>query len=180
MRIVSGTLKGRRFNPPKNLDVRPTTDLAKESLFNILLGYIDFEEASVIDLFAGTGNISFEFISRGAPEVLSVDKNGKCIRYIKETTELLGLKGLKAIRDDVFRFIKFHKKSYDLVFADPPYNLQGLDTLPQLVFNSYLMHKETLFILEHPDDYSFKQVPGFIETRKYSRVNFSFFRKQDL
>ena len=159
MRIIAGTLRGRRLNPPQNLPVRPTTDMARESLFNILNNYVDFEECSVMDLFAGTGAVSFEFISRGVREVTSIDINAQCTDYIKAEGGRLGVRNEK----------------FDIIFADPPYALEGLATLPDLLFERDVLTEDGIFILEHPREYSFEEHPHFWQHRNYGKVNFTFF-----
>ena len=175
MRIIAGTLKGRRLNPPANLPVRPTTDMARESLFNILNNYVDFEDCSVMDLFAGTGAMSVEFISRGAREVTAVDINNACTEYIKSEAQRLELRNLRVVRADVFDLLKRANRKFDLVFADPPYAIEGLATLPNLVFEHQLLTDDGIFILEHPREYSFEEHPRFWQHRNYGKVNFTFF-----
>lgn len=176
MRIISGYYKGRRLHPPRNLPVRPTTDRARESLFNILKGYFEFETVGVLDLFAGTGSISYEFISRGCACATAVDIHHQCIKFMKATREMLMMEKLTIVKEDVFRFIKYHKGNYNLIFADPPYDLKNLDMLPQLILNSDLYKETCMLVLEHPSRYSFSKFPGFLEIRSYSMVNFSFFQ----
>lgn len=176
MRIISGTHKGRRINPPKNLPVRPTTDMAKEGLFNILNNYVDFAELDVLDLFAGTGNISFEFASREARTVTSVDLNFRCVSFIKKTATDLGFKNLRAFRSDVFRFL--HRppaEGYDLIFSDAPYDLEGISELPDLVLGRGWLKKNARFIIEHPKGFDFTGHKYFSELRNYGKVHFSFF-----
>ncbi len=174
MRIISGYLKGRRLNPPLNLPVRPTTDMAREGLFNILNNRIDFEETRVLDLFAGTGAISVEFISRGAKYVTSVDESLKCIDFIKKTCTTLEIENLFALRADVFNFLGRSQQSFDLVFADPPYDLKQFDLIPSLVLKSFVK-PGGMFILEHSKEHNFSDNPYFTEQRNYGKVNFSFF-----
>jgi len=175
VRIISGTHKGRIISPPKNLPVRPTTDFAKESLFNILNNNLDFEELSALDLFSGTGSISFELASRGCPSIIAVDNNFKCFAFIRETAEKLGLSAIKAIKHDSFGFITKSTKKFDLIFADPPYDHPLLKTLPDLIFTKPLLLPEGWFILEHSSNDSFSKHPNFIEKRTYGNVNFSIF-----
>lgn len=174
MRIISGYLKGRRLNPPLNLPVRPTTDMAREGLFNILNNRIDFEATRVLDLFAGTGSVSIEFISRGARHVTSVDESPKCIDFIKKTCTTLEIENLFALRADVFNFLGRSQQSFDLVFADPPYDLKQFDIIPSLVLKSFVK-PGGLFILEHSKEHNFSDNPYFTEQRNYGKVNFSFF-----
>jgi len=176
MRIVSGHLKGRRFSPPPSFRARPTTDQARENLFNILNNLIDFEEQRVLDLFAGTGAISYEFASRGVREVICVEKNFAHFRFIKKTAEELGIAPpLKAIKADAFKFLSRDNGPYSIIFADPPFDLPRLHTLPELVLNSGNLEKEGIFILEHGPDMNFESNPFFQQTRHYGKVNFSFF-----
>lgn len=175
MRIVSGIYKGKIIIPPKNLAARPTTDFAKESLFNILANRVDFEEISVLDLFSGTGGISFEFASRGCPLVTSVEINAIHQAYIRKTATELKLP-VKSLKANAFLYIKNCKESFDLVFADPPYDLPELPQLPDLVLAHNLLKPDGLFVLEHPKTISFEQHPLFIEHRYYGSVNFSFFK----
>ena len=175
MRIIAGTLKGRRLNPPANLPVRPTTDMARESLFNILNNYVDYEECSVMDLFSGTGAVAIEFVSRGAKEVTAIDINNACTEYIKSEARRLDLSNLHVVRADVFDLLKRANRKFDIVFADPPYSLDGLSTLPDLVFEREVLSEAGIFILEHPREYSFEEHPRFWQHRNYGKVNFSFF-----
>ena len=175
MRIIAGTLKGRRLNPPANLPVRPTTDMAREGLFNILNNYVDFEDCTVMDLFAGTGAMSIEFISRGVREVTSIDINNACTDYIKSEAQRLELRNLRVVRADVFDLLKRANRKFDIVFAEPPYAIEGLETLPDLVFEHQLLNEDGIFILEHPREYSFEEHPHFWQHRNYGKVNFTFF-----
>ncbi len=175
MRIIAGTLRGRRLNPPSNLPVRPTTDMARESLFNILGNYVDFDECTVIDLFAGTGAVSLEFISRGARSVTSVDINAQCTDFIKHSSAQFGLNNIHVVRADVFDMLKRARSSFDIAFADPPYAIERLASLPDMVFEANLLTDDGIFILEHPREYSFEQHPHFWQHRAYGKVNFTFF-----
>ncbi len=178
MRIISGSLKGRRLNPPQNLPVRPTTDMARESLFNILNNYVDFEDLNILDLFAGTGAVSLEFLSRGAKEVTSVDINSQCVDFIKSTAAQFNIRNIHVVRADVFDLLKRANKKFDLVFADPPYALPDINQLPELVFEHNLLSENGIFILEHPREYSFDDNPHFWQHRKYGKVNFTFFSNE--
>ena len=178
MRIIAGTLKGRRLNPPANLPVRPTTDMAREGLFNILNNYVDFDECTVMDLFAGTGAMSVEFISRGVREVTAVDINNACTDFIKSEAQRLELRNLRVVRADVFDLLKRANRKFDIVFADPPYAIEGLETLPGLVFDRQVLTDDGIFILEHPREYSFEEHPHFWQHRNYGKVNFTFFAMQ--
>lgn len=175
MRIIAGSLRGRRLNPPQNLPVRPTTDMARESLFNILNNYVDYEECAVMDLFAGTGAVSLEFVSRGAREVTSVDINAQCTDFIKQSAQQFGVKNLHVVRADVFDLLKRANRRFDIVFADPPYAIDGLATLPDLVFERQVLTDDGIFVLEHPREFSFEEHPHFWQHRAYGKVNFTFF-----
>jgi 16S rRNA (guanine966-N2)-methyltransferase len=176
MRIIGGTLRGLRLNPPKNLPVRPTTDLAKEALFNILLNQIEFEGIKVLDLFSGTGNISLEFASRGAAEVISVDRSIHCVNYLKDTSRQHKLNQVKAYKEDVFKYLQIETEQYDLVFADPPYDLNRIPDIPKIVFERNILLPGALLIVEHQSMQNISQHPAFVEQRKYGHSSFSFFR----
>jgi len=175
MRIISGSHRGRNIVTPNNLVVRPTTDFAKESLFNILFNYLDFEGLAVLDLFAGTGSISFEFASRGCYKVVTVDNNFKCIHFIKETAQKMKLSAIHTIEANVFNLLKFHHDKYDIIFADPPYELPHIQDLPSLIFDHLLLNPKGWFILEHSRDHDFSTHPMLYQHREYGKVNFSFF-----
>lgn len=175
MRIIRGKYQRRQINAPTNLPVRPTTDMAKESLFNILENNIDFEESRALDLFSGTGNISYELVSRGCVAVTAVDKDNGCVRFIRETAAKLNMKELMVINADVLRFLNSHKAKYDVVFADPPYENEDYETIIDLVFKNGLLNTDGLFILEHDKRHDFSAHPHFKEHRKYGKVNFTFF-----
>jgi len=177
MRIISGKFRGRQIHPPASLPVRPTTDFAKESLFNILNNTVDIEEMDVLDLFAGTGSISFEFFSRGCKSVTAVDVEHKCIHFIKREAEQMKAENLHAIRMNCFQFLKYPDRVYDLIFADPPYELEGIDKLPELICGGILLKETGMFILEHSRDYDFSEAPYFSQNRKYGSVNFTFFKR---
>lgn len=176
MRIISGSHKGRVLRPPMGLPVRPTTDLAKESLFNILNNYIDFEEIRVLDLFAGTGNISLEFASRGAISVLSVDLNPRCVEYIQKTATELKFTTLASIRANAFAFLNKSAVPFDVIFADPPYDMPDRQSIPDLIFANNHLASEGYFILEHDAYINFKLHPRFMDERRYGKVHFSFFK----
>ncbi len=175
MRIIRGRYQRRQIIAPNNLPVRPTTDMAKESLFNILENYMDFEEVTALDLFAGTGNISYELVSRGCPKVTAVDQDNGCVRFIRETANKLEMKELMVVRSDVFRFLANHKMKYDLIFADPPYDCQHYNELVRLIFDNELLTEDGMFVLEHDKYVHFDEHPHFMEQRHYGKVNFSFF-----
>ena len=179
MRIVSGTHKGRLIRPPKNFKARPTTDFAKENLFNVLNNIFDYTELDVLDLFSGTGSISYEFASRGSNSVISVESNFKHHIFIKKTIEELSLPNIKAIKSDVFRFIKTYSTKFDLIFADPPYELNEIQSIPDFIFNHNILKPEGWLIVEHGDKTDFSKHSKFKEIRKYGGVNFSIFENYD-
>ena len=175
MRIIGGTLKGLRLNPPNNLPVRPTTDMAKEALFNILLNKIEFEGIKVLDLFSGTGNISLEFASRGAAEVISVDRNIHCINYIKDASRQHKLTQVKTYKADVLKYLQLEAGQYDLIFADPPYDMNKIPELPKIIFEKNLLLVGGLLIVEHQSLQNLSNHPAFVEHRTYGYTSFSFF-----
>jgi len=175
MRIIGGRLKGLRLNPPKNLPVRPTTDLAKEALFNILQNKIEFESIRVLDLFSGTGNISMEFASRGAEQVISVDRSIQCVHYLKDTARQHSLTNIKTFKDDVFKYLQLETDHYDLIFADPPYDMNQIPEIPKIVFEKKLLLQGGLLIVEHQSMQNLSNHPAFTEQRKYGHSSFSFF-----
>lgn len=175
MRIVSGSHKGRRLHPPKNLPVRPTTDFAKESLFNVLNNQFDFTEMKVLDLFSGTGSISLEFASRGCPQVDAVDMHAACLKFLREISGQFGFDGIQTIKADVFSFLERCKQPYDLIFADPPFDMPRKETIVELVFKHALLTENAWLIVEHGADTSFDTHPHFEQKRRYGHVNFSFF-----
>ncbi len=175
MRIISGTHKSRQIHAPKSLPVRPTTDIAKEALFNILTNNFDLEEVQVLDLFAGTGNISYEFASRGALGVISIDKELRCVDFIRKTVKELGFEAVLAFRSDAFRFVKNTEHTYDIIFCDPPYEMEGVERIPETVIERKLLKEDGWLIVEHSRDYDFSKMPGFQQMRKYGKVNFSIF-----
>lgn len=177
MRIVSGKYKGRSINPPRNLRARPTTDFAKENLFNVLGNLIDFEECDVLDLFAGTGSISYEFASRGARSVTSVEINPVHYEFIRHTAKELGMENFYPVKANVFRYIKSCPKQFDLIFSDAPYDLEGLDGIVSEVLAGDLLRKEGIFVFEHSKKLDFSDHSEFWQLRSYGSVQFSFFKK---
>lgn len=175
MRIIRGRYQRRQIVAPANLPVRPTTDMARESLFNILNNYVDYEDCSVMDLFAGTGAVSLEFVSRGAREVTSIDINNQCTDFIKQCATQFGINNLHVVRADVFDLLKRANRRFDIVFADPPYAIDNLAALPDLVFDRVVLTDDGIFILEHPAEYTFEEHPHFWQHRAYGKVNFTFF-----
>jgi len=175
MRIIGGSLRGKTIVPPAKLNARPTTDFAKEALFNMLENTCDFTEIRMLDLFAGTGSISFEFASRGCPHIDCIDINPLHQRFIKATAATLKLPQIHALRLNVFDFFDICKVQYDIIFADPPYELSGIDTLPQRIFEHGLLKENGVFILEHSREYDFSSDPRCTKHKIYGSVNFSFF-----
>jgi len=176
MRIISGQYKGRRITAPKKLPVRPTTDMAKEALFNILNNHYYFDEISVLDLFAGTGNISYEFASRGTEQIICVDKNFGCTKFIAQTSEEFGF-DIQVIKADVFKYLETTKQKYTIIFADPPYNV-GIDVfskIPELVFENELLENDGLLIVEHSKHTDLSNLAGFSYSKSYGGNRFSFF-----
>lgn len=176
MRIIGGKYRGKRIEPPAGLKARPTTDFARESLFNILSNRVDFEDITVLDLFSGTGSISYEFASRGTREVHLVEQNMKHFAGIKRIIKDTGFQNIRAIHIDVKAYLRTCSAKYDVVFADPPYDLPWLKEIPDLVLGSGILKEEGFFILEHPRDMRFSDHRMFFEHRNYGSVNFSFFR----
>ncbi|MEM7163387.1 MAG: 16S rRNA (guanine(966)-N(2))-methyltransferase RsmD [Bacteroidota bacterium] len=175
MRIISGILKGRRLPVLKGNSTRPTTDFAREALFNVIEHKKEIDQSTFLDLFAGTGAVSFEFISRGALNGICVDMSQKTQVYRKQCIQQFEIENLASLRKDVFKFIpKCHQK-FDIIFADPPYQLKEISALPELIFSFKLLNKNGLLIVEHPKEIDFSQEKHFIETRSYSTVHFSFF-----
>lgn len=180
MRIISGTHKGRPIVTPANLPIRPTTDLAKESLFNILNNIFDFEDLEVMDLFSGTGSISFEFASRGAKRIVVVDNNYRCVEFIKKASQNFGFNKVITIqRANVFVYLKYPQAPFDLIFADPPYEMENIQVIPDLVFNQKLLKPGGWLIIEHSRDQNFEAHPHFLQHRNYGKVNFSIFLMAD-
>ena len=175
MRIISGKYGRRRFDVPNNISARPTTDMARENLFNVLGNLIDMEGKTVLDLFAGTGAMSFEFLSRGCAQVTAVEKARVQCNFIKKVQKLLGDDNLTLVRGDVFKFVATCRQSFDIIFADPPYDLERFGEIPQLILDSPLVHDGTLFIMEHPREHDFSALPHFSQQRVYGKVNFSLF-----
>jgi 16S rRNA (guanine966-N2)-methyltransferase len=180
MRIISGEFGGRRISPPAKMPyTRPTTDIAKEGLFNVLQNNLDFETLKTLDLFGGTGSISYELASRGAPDLTIVEKDIQMHAFIKKTAEALGLSQLKVVKSDVFRFIDQCTDKYDFIFAGPPYALQNIDDLPRLVFEKELLLPGGWFVLEHTPRNDYQQFPYFSSVRNYGTTLFSIFKNKD-
>ena len=177
MRIISGIYKGKRLNPPKNLPVRPTTDFAKEGLFNVLQNQLYFDELKVLDLFAGTGSITFEFASRGCEQIKCVDLNFKCVDFIRKTAKQLKFENIIVFKSNVFKYLESSKETFDLIFTDPPYDLENLESIPDLIFSKSKLNEDGLLIVEHSKKTDFSDHEKLIETRRYGNVNFSFFKE---
>lgn len=175
MRIITGQYKGRHFDIPRSFKARPTTDFAKENIFNVLTQYVNFDGAEALDLFSGTGSIALEMASRGCRQVVSVEMDRDHHRFISECVKKLGAP-IIPIRGDVFRFIKSCRQQYDLIFADPPYALEQLPQIPDLVIGRQLLKDGGIFVFEHGKDHDFTQHPNFMEHRQYGSVNFTLFR----
>jgi 16S rRNA (guanine(966)-N(2))-methyltransferase RsmD len=178
MRIITGTYKGRHFDIPRTFKARPTTDFAKENIFNVLTGYIDLDGATALDLFSGTGSITLELLSRGCSRVVSVEQDRDHHRFITDCLKKLGTNVCLPLRGDAFRFVKSCKQQFDFIFADPPYALKELPQIPQLIFDHNLLKEDGVFVFEHGKDNDFSQHPNFVEHRSYGSVNFSIFRKR--
>ncbi len=178
MRIVSGELKGRAINPPKNLRARPTTDFAKENLFNILQNIVDFEECDVLDLFSGTGSISYEFASRGVQSVISVEINSVHHNFIRKTAAELKLDNFYAVKANVFLYLKSCTKKFDIIFSDAPYDLEGAEAVIDQVFDGGLLKDGGLLIFEHSKGVEFSGHANFWQSRSYGSVQFSFFKNE--
>lgn len=179
MRIITGKYKGRSFDVPRTFKARPTTDFAKENIFNVVRQYVDFEDATALDLFSGTGSISLELLSRGCSQVISVEQDRDHHHFITQCLQKLGDNNCTPIRGDVFRFLKACKIQFDFIFADPPYKLENLATLPEIVLRTEghkLLKDDGLFVLEHGKDHDFSTDPNFIDHREYGSVNFSLFK----
>lgn len=176
MRIISGKYKGRRISPPKNLPVRPTTDMSKEALFNILNNHFNFNGMKVLDLFAGTGNISYEFASRGSEPIVSVDGDFGCTRFIKQTASEFDF-DITPIKSDVFKFLEKHKTSYDFIFADPPYGMDqaSFDKVVTMVFDNELLEEDGMMVIEHSKYTPLDHLPHFSFKKNYGGSFFSFF-----
>ncbi len=160
---------------PRGFTARPTTDFAKESLFNILFNYFDFEEKQVLDLFAGTGGISYEFASRGCANVTAVEKEFKHYNYIRQVIEKFDMKEINVLKQDVFKFLEECRFKYNIIFADPPYALENISSIPDIVFERELLKEQGMLVVEHPKNMDFSSHPRFILHKHYGSVNFSFF-----
>ncbi|MBX2817170.1 MAG: RsmD family RNA methyltransferase [Saprospiraceae bacterium] len=182
MRIISGQFRGRRFHPPADKwPTRPTTDIAKEGLFNILMNWFDFEEIEMLDLFGGTGSHTYEALSRGCPNITFVDRHGPAIAFVHKTLRALDcVSRVQVVKQDVMRFVSHDTKAYDYIFAGPPYGMVGLDDLPELIMSGKCLQPNGLFVLEHNANHSFDLRPDFHSLRTYGGTHFSFFHRDEL
>ena len=178
MRIISGKYRGRTITPPRNLRARPTTDFAKENLFNVLSNLVDFEECDVLDLFAGTGSMSYEFASRGAASVTSVEINAVHHNFIRNTARELEATNIYPVKANVFLYLKSCPKQFDIIFSDAPYDLENIPEIVELVFENNLLRNDGIFIFEHSDKYDFSNHKYFWQLRSYGSVRFSMFKKE--
>lgn len=181
MRIIGGEFKGRKFNPPAtNWPTRPTTDFAKEGLFNILSNQFDFEDLAVLDLFGGTGSHSYECISRGCKDVTYVDKFGGAVAFVKKTAAELNIEDyIKISKIDVFKFVKFSQSQFDYIFAGPPYALPTMDMIPDLVFKENLLKNDGWLVMEHDTNRAYKSHENYFDERHYGKTIFSFFKNKE-
>ncbi len=182
MRIISGKYGRRRFDVPSSFSARPTTDFAKENLFNVLSNFMDFDGLDALDLFSGTGSISFELLSRGCATVTAVEKNNAHASFIAKVAKELKDNNLHLVRGDVFRFLRSggQKEGYDFIFADPPYALKELPEVPCLIFEEGFLREGGVFVMEHPASLDFSALPFFFQHRVYGSVNFSIFLKGEV
>lgn len=176
MRVITGIYKGRRFEIPRTFKARPTTDFAKENIFNVINGYLDFDDCTALDLFAGTGSISLELLSRGCSQVVSVEADKEHHAFIRQCLQKIGATNCVPVRGDVFRFMKSCHTQFDLIFADPPYTLERLPEVPALIFDNNLLKPGGLLVFEHGKHNDFSDNEHFVEHRAYGSVNFSLFR----
>lgn len=178
MRIIGGELRGKSILPPAGYSARPTTDFAKEGLFNTLTNELDFTEISLLDLFSGTGSISFEFASRGCTDIIAVEMNPANAAFVKKTAAGFKLHSIQVIHHNVFDFIPLCKRKFDVIFADPPFSIEGLESIPEKIFFADIITTSGYLILEHPATYSFTSAPYFVKEKKYGNVHFSYFKKE--
>jgi 16S rRNA (guanine(966)-N(2))-methyltransferase RsmD len=176
MRIISGKYKGRRISPPKNLPVRPTTDMSKEALFNVLNNHFNFSELKILELFAGTGSISYEFASRGSSPILCVDADNGCVNFIKKTAKEFDF-DITAIKSGVFKFLEKHTGNYDIIFADPPYGIEQkeFEKIIELIFSNELLDEDGMLIVEHSKYTKLEHMPNYSFQKNYGGSVFTFF-----
>ncbi len=175
MRIIRGKYGRRRFDVPKNITARPTTDFARENIFNVLENIEDFEGKTALDLFAGTGAISWEFVSRGCRETVAVEQAAVQTGFIRSVKEKLGDETLRIIKGDVFKYIATSSRRFDFIFADPPYDHPRFEEIPELILSSPLVGPGSIVVIEHSRTRDFSHLPGFSQHRVYGSVNFSIF-----
>ncbi len=181
MRIIRGDLKSRRFSIPKNFPSRPTTDFAKEGLFNLLENKYSLQDLQILDLCAGTGNISFEFVSRDAGFVTSVDKDYNCVSFIRKTCRDFGIESkMDIIKMDIILYLKKTDKTFDIIFADPPYDVKFHDQIAEVVFERKLLKEDGILIVEHGRHTKLEEIPQFDVLREYGNVYFSFFKSREV
>jgi 16S rRNA (guanine966-N2)-methyltransferase len=179
MRIISGTLGGRRINPPAKMPfTRPTTDIAKEGLFNTLQHLIDFDDIDTLDLFGGTGSITYELFSRGAANQIIIEKDPKMASFIKDNLQLFKIENCTLLQQNIFQYLKSSTKQFDFIFAGPPYALKEIDDIPKLIFEKKMLKSEGIFVLEHTPRNNYEQYPYFINMKTYGTTQFSIFRYQ--
>jgi 16S rRNA (guanine966-N2)-methyltransferase len=181
MRIIGGQFKGRKFNPPSGIPARPTTDVAKEGLFNTLENMMDLDGIKTCDLFGGTGSISYELASRGATDLTLIERDYTSIAFMRKTVKELGMQSnFKIVKSDVFRFMHRNTESYDFIFAGPPYALENIDDIPNLIFSQNMLNPRGIFVLEHTPRNNYTQHPFFLRTKNYGTTVFSFFQAPEL
>ena len=180
MRIIGGKFRGRPLRQPKFKPTRPTTDIAKEGLFNILSNRFSFDKVSFLDLFSGTGSISYEFASRGCQDITSVERHRPCLNFIKQTSQTLGIPNHKIFAMDVFKYIERCETSYDLIFAGPPYGMPRLDIIPDVIITQNMINDIGYLILEHNPNHDFTHHPHFLESRNYGQTIFAIFTKEEV
>lgn len=175
MRIIGGIHRSRRFPLPKKFSARPTTDFAKENLFNVVNNLVDLEGMTALDLFAGTGSIGFELVSRGCGQVISIEKNFQHYRFICQVRETLKADQMQVMNGDVFKYLRNVRQKFDFIFADPPFDLKELPSIPEIILANEMLNEGGIFIMEHPKEYDFSALPHFSQHRVYGSVNFSIF-----
>ncbi len=175
MRIIGGSFKSMRFNPPANIPTRPTTDMAKEGLFNMLNNYFNFDNVKFLDLFGGTGSISYEFSSRGCTDITNVERFPKCAQFIKKTATEMKMEGFKSLQMDVFAYIEMCHEKFDIIFAGPPYALENMDSIPDLIIQKNMIDGEGWFVMEHNPNHHYDEYPNFLLKKNYGSTIFSVF-----
>lgn len=176
MRIIRGKYGRRRFDVPTNITARPTTDFARENIFNVLENLVEFDDLTALDLFSGTGAISFEMLSRGCASVTAIEKATTQYNFIRKVAQQLNCQDLNIVKGDAFRYIETSMAKYDIIFADPPYDHPRFGEIPELILSSQMLKEDTIIVVEHSRDYDFSSLPHFVELRTYGSVNFSIFR----